>query len=236
MNEMCFWEGLEPAKLSFCEEAIQCALVQRPAEAWSSLGFCFAAYYIYLQLKKRKHYNLWPIIPLVALIGLTSFALHATSSFMGELMDVSSMFMLVNYCIVIGLEQRHKFKKPFLVGLFIFMVAACVGPLFFISKKMGSAIFFLQIILGVVFIIEYHFSKVDKPKGLTYKPIVLSLSTLLFAWGIWWLDMLKIVCDPGNHIFTGHALWHILSALATIPLWRFLDQFEMLKEQKDIIH
>jgi len=233
---MCPWAGLESAKLSFCEEAIQCALVQRPSEAWSSFAFVFAAYYIYLQLKKRKHYNLWPFIPLVALIGLTSFALHATSSFMGELMDVSSMFMLVNYCIVVGLEQRHKFKRSTLITIFIVMVAACMGPLFLISKKMGSVIFLLQIILGVVFIIEYHFSKADRPKGISYKPLVLCLSTLLFAWGIWWLDMLKIVCDPTNHIFTGHALWHILGAIATIPLWRFLDQFEMLKEQKDNIN
>jgi len=228
---MCPWAGLEPAKLSFCEEAIQCAWVQRPAEAWSSFAFVIAAYYIYLQLKKRKHYNLWPMIPLVALIGITSFVLHATSSFMGELMDVSSMFMLINYIIVVGLEQRFKFKKSILMGIFIVMITACVGSLFLLSKSIGSAIFFLQIILGVILITEYHFSKVDKPKGLSYKPLVLCLGTILFAWGIWWLDMLKIVCDPTNHIFTGHALWHILGALAIIPLWRFLDQFEMLKEQ-----
>lgn len=233
---MCYWQGLEPSKLNFCEEAIQCALVQRPSEAWSSLAFVFAAYYIYLQMKKRNHFNTWPFIPIAALIGITSFIMHATSSFIGELMDVSSMFMMVNYCIIVGLEQRYKLKKSILIPLFIVMVAACVGPLFLISKKMGSAIFFLQIILGVIFIIEYHFSKADKPKGISYKPLVLCLSTMLFAWGIWWLDLLKIVCDPSNHILTGHAVWHILGALATIPLWRFLDQFEMLKDQKDNIN
>ena len=128
MNEICPWAGMEPAKLSFCEEAIQCALVQRPSEAWSSFAFVFAAYYIYLQLKKRKHNNLWPFVPLVALIGFASFALHATSSFMGELMDVSSMFMLINYIIVVGLEQRFKFKKSILLGILNFNYNRVLAP------------------------------------------------------------------------------------------------------------
>lgn len=44
------------------------------------------------------------------------------------------------------------------------------------------------------------------------------------------LDRLKILCDPTNHILTGHAVWHILNAGAVFFIYRFYSQFELRNE------
>jgi len=39
------------------------------------------------------------------------------------------------------------------------------------------------------------------------------------------LDATRIWCDPSNHIYNGHALWHILTAIALFLYFQFYQQF-----------
>ena len=34
------------------------------------------------------------------------------------------------------------------------------------------------------------------------------------AFFVWNLDKLNIVCRPDNHFITGHAVWHVLTAVS----------------------
>jgi hypothetical protein len=37
------------------------------------------------------------------------------------------------------------------------------------------------------------------------------------------LDVTRVACDPTNHWLQGHALWHVLTALALLAFYRFYE-------------
>ena len=48
---------------------------------------------------------------------------------------------------------------------------------------------------------------------------------LIIAFGCSVADATRVWCDPGNHWFNGHALWHLLTALVLYLLFQFHSQF-----------
>ncbi|MFI5390326.1 MAG: ceramidase domain-containing protein [Bacteriovoracales bacterium] len=219
----CPWGKLEPAKLWFCEAPL-CSIVHRPSETYSSFAFVIAGLYIYKKADKSKNFHYLIFTLLAVFIGLTSAAMHATSSRIGEIMDVSSMFGIVNFCIVIGLKRKYPSLSGLSqLGLFILFTIISSISLTIDNEAAGSAMFGSLILIGVI--TEYLMFKKAKVKP-NYWLLVKSIGLLLIGWGIWWLDILKIVCNPNNHIITGHAIWHCFCAVGIVYLWRFFDQFE----------
>ncbi len=219
----CPWGHLERAKLSFCEAPL-CSIVHRPSETYSSFAFVVAGLYIYKIARKDKNYHYIFFAIFASLIGLTSAALHATSSRIGEVMDVSSMFALVNFCITLGLKRKFpNLSGLSQVGLFVLFTIISSISLFIDNQAAGSAMFGSLIVIGVL--TEYALFKNTKIKP-NYMLLVQAIGSLLIGWGIWWLDILKIVCNPNNHLITGHAVWHCCNAIGIIYLWKFFDQFE----------
>jgi hypothetical protein len=41
---------------------------------------------------------------------------------------------------------------------------------------------------------------------------------------IWLLDFHGPLCDPDNHLVTGHAVWHVLTALSVLCFFRFHER------------
>jgi hypothetical protein len=48
-----------------------------------------------------------------------------------------------------------------------------------------------------------------------------ALGLVALAFVIWLTDTTKLLCDPHNHIVTGHAVWHALNAVAIARLFFF---------------
>jgi hypothetical protein len=48
-----------------------------------------------------------------------------------------------------------------------------------------------------------------------------NLGIFAVALAVWVLDIAKIACMPSNHWITGHAIWHVLNALAIERLFTF---------------
>ena len=51
------------------------------------------------------------------------------------------------------------------------------------------------------------------------------------SYAIWWLDRLGVICDPTNHLVTGHAVWHLLGAASFLFWYRFLAQFDAARRE-----
>jgi hypothetical protein len=47
------------------------------------------------------------------------------------------------------------------------------------------------------------------------------VSSLALAQTFSTLDLTRVWCDPDNHVLQGHALWHLLSAVAIAFVYRF---------------
>jgi hypothetical protein len=83
---------------------------------------------------------------------------------------------------------------------------------------MGNFIFGLYITLTVVFeLLNTYVRKLEHSKKYGF----MSLGSLLLAFGIWnmWKDDSPL-CDPQS-LLQGHAIWHILDAVAAYYLFRF---------------
>jgi hypothetical protein len=64
---------------------------------------------------------------------------------------------------------------------------------------------------------------VVRARGLRAGPLgflVLAAAVQAVAFGIWTLDLTRTVCAP-HSLVQGHALWHVLGAVATALLWRY---------------
>lgn len=54
-----------------------------------------------------------------------------------------------------------------------------------------------------------------------YRTFALALGTFVVSFGVWALDISRVLCDPDRHWMSGHAVWHVLNAICTERLGRF---------------
>jgi hypothetical protein len=65
-----------------------------------------------------------------------------------------------------------------------------------------------------------------RDRGTDYRPLQWVVVLFVVSYGLWWLDTLRIVCDPHNHVFTLHSAWHLLGAASFYFWFRFFVQFD----------
>jgi len=93
----------------FCE-AVRDALVRQPANTWSNLGFCRAGVVMAVELwRRRDGCGVRPVEAAtfalaVFLVGATSFFYHASLTFIGQTMDVQSMYLLALLAFAVNVD------------------------------------------------------------------------------------------------------------------------------------
>ena len=217
----------------FCE-ASHPGLIKQPANTWSNLGFMLAGLAIAWQLTRGTFSANRNTITqsffygtfyacIVVLLGPGSMAMHATEAAIGGWFDMLSMYLICSYSFAYALERYFKFNPVWFSLIFAVALGSClyVQTLPFrapIVGFMGNFIFATYITLTVVFELLNTFQLKlahEKKYGL------LSLGSLLLAFAIW--NMWKndsYMCDPQS-LIQGHAIWHLLDALAAYFLFRF---------------
>lgn len=224
-----YYQGLKPSTHQWCEEKI-CGPIREPSNAFSNVSFLIIGIYIIAHCSKKKFAHLRVLGIFSILIGLMSGVYHATSSFEGEVLDYSSMFLMSTYFVCANLARLYQWSgarlKWWALGIFVVSVGGIlllevVGAIFF-GLQLAFA-FWLELLLWKRSVVNYG-----------YRPFLLSSLLFAIAYLFWNLDRLKILCDPNNHILTGHAVWHILNAVAILFIYRFYSQFELRNERKQI--
>src|SRR3569832_2447804 len=114
------WFGLRKATMSFCEALTPGPLAQ-PANAISSLAFCVVGLSLYRTMKERNALLLFPISAF--LVGITSFLYHASWTFIFQVWDVSSMFMLSCLLITFYAARQKKNESKRLAAFYAALVA-----------------------------------------------------------------------------------------------------------------
>jgi len=202
---MCPWENWKPTGVYFCEEML-CGWIRQPANSFSNLFFVFAAIYLWNRSRRLS----W--IALVIAAG--SFFLHASMTFAGEVADLGGMFLLAAQFLSWTLERflRRPISRSFfwLAGLSPMALMLAFGSI-------GILIF--QIEVASLVLMEFALWRRGDTARYAYARTGLFIFTL--AYGLWWLDVLQGWCNPQNHWFSGHVLWHALTALALVPFSKF---------------
>ena len=220
----CPWSQFQPGHLDFCEAKL-CAWIVKPAETWSNMAFVVIGLYIIYLARKENRPHLLPIGIVAQFLGVFSGLYHATGTFIGEWLDISSMILFTGTGIVYNLRRLFLIPKRSMVLIFATLMLTSMVLIYYF-EKLGVVLFGMQFI-GCALMELYLFSKAPvKANYFYFKAMVV---TFLVAWGVWWLDIMKIWCNPDNHIFTGHAFWHVATSFTFLFVYHFFTQFKELE-------
>jgi hypothetical protein len=215
----CPWDGFAPGTVSFCEDRL-CGWVAEPANAWSNLAYVVVGFYLLYLAHRDRRVPLYLCGATSILVGFGSFLFHISGTFFGEFFDLSAMFLIGS--LMVTMEARRfvtlSMAKTTMLYLAISLGSMLVVLLF---RTVGIVLFGIQVALIYVSNIYW---KSRKAKVVHRHAFRLG-ATFAVAFGIWLLDLFKVVCSPSNHVFTGHSAWHILTALCLYFFYKHQEQF-----------
>lgn len=204
---MCPWSEYTPATIAFCERRL-CAWIVEPSNAWSNLAYIAVG--VWILWRRRERVTALTAIGVASVVlGIGSFSFHATGVRVFEVVDVSSMYLISGLALTFALQRWLRWSDG---GAIAFFVATVLGSslLMIAAGNDGIAMFSVQTLTAVGLEIRLR----DRtPPGVGWWLLSASAVTAL-ALVIWLLDVHGLVCDPDNHFVTGHAVWHVLTAVS----------------------
>ena len=222
------FEHFSKPTIKYCEDNLLSYIAQ-PANSWSNLAFVLVGTYLFFISRNQKNLLLKFLGPMAVLVGLCSFFYHASYTFVGQFLDLGSMFLLSSYLLVFNL---HRLSARFFtirktVLLFFILVLSSLTIVYFIRPTnftIGLPIFALQVL--AILILEWQLYK-RRTSNYKIQNLLIAFALLIAAFIFWNLDFLRLWCDPNTfHLINGHAMWHILNSLVFIFLYSFYAQFE----------
>jgi hypothetical protein len=217
---MCPWSSLAPANLHFCERDL-CAWIVQPASTWSNIGFFIVGVLVWRQARRDGAGPSGMLGPIAMLMGVCSIAFHATGTFIGQWLDLSEMFFESALFVVLAARRLATLSaRAQVAGWATLVVVPAAVQLRWQSS--GVALFTTEIVLWVLLELVW-LSRARRRTDYRFALAAVALFAVSFA--LWSLDR-SILCDPDNHVFGGHAAWHLLGAAAFAPWYRYFSQFE----------
>ena len=221
------WLGPDVGRgATFCEAASG-SVIRQPANTLSNVGFVAAGLLIAWQAGGRRRGRVadrrlaTAMACIVVLLGPGSAAMHATQSAAGGHLDMLSMYLIAAFAAAYATMRLRRGGSGVLAGAFVAGVAFCElagawGGRLPVVMSSGNAAFGVLLIVAVVIEVRImRRGETRSRRGYAYA----SLATMLVAFGIWnaskaWL------CDP-HSLIQGHAIWHVLGAVAAYLLYRY---------------
>lgn len=220
------WLGADVGRgAQFCESAPGWVVLQ-PANTFSNVGFIAAGILIAWHAGARVgllgHRPLATVMAcLVVLLGPASAAMHATQSAAGGHLDLLSMYLIASFVVAYAVMRWVRggvrlFAITFLGGVgFCELIGAWPYGLPVVMHAGNAAFAFL---LGLSVVLEVLIMRRGETRTRR-RYGYLSLAAVLGAFVVWnatktWL------CDPDS-LIQGHAIWHLMCAVAVYSLYRY---------------
>ena len=146
---------------------------------------------------------------LFLLVWVVSFLYHASLSFIGQVFDVMSMYLLSTFIILYNLSRRF-IIKPLTFTLTYIIANVILGYIIVKIPESRRLIFAISLLVGLLLEIWLRLRKESKAQTSL---LILSVVAFATAYIVWIIDRYKIWCDPESWL-QGHAMWHLMSAIA----------------------
>lgn len=207
LDPSCPWAAYKLGKVLTCEARL-CSWVRQPLNTYSSVVFFLAAAYL-LRLwgRDRRQSDLVFGLSLL-LIGFASALNHASQIKVFVSLDFSAIFVLVSALLALGLRERGALRSGAQAwGLFLLLLTGSAW-LQYSYVRYGIPLVALQALLVV------GMECVERGKlRLPGKNFLVGLAILAGGALCFYLDASGEICDPANHYFQLHAVWHLACAL-----------------------
>jgi hypothetical protein len=225
------WQNWSPSGCfpnCFCE-AVRPGFIRQPANTYSNLAFILIGLVIagtgrpvsrwptqtHNRLQSHPGYPRlygWAVFA----IGAGSLFYHASLTFVGQFFDWLGMYAFITFVIVYN-ASRFVRGRGGLFGIAYAVLLATLGSSFFFTSGLRTQIYTYLLFLSIgleVFALLFKRPRVNLVLYLA------ALACLIFARIIWGWDIDGTFCNS-HSLWQGHALWHILTALATAFLFRY---------------
>jgi hypothetical protein len=217
------WPAWKPASCMpvhcFCE-AIRPGVIAQPANTWSSFGFVLAGLLVIRQSGedvRRRRSNLmtsqraYPLLfgMTLMMIGLGSAFYHASLTFAGQFFDVMGMYLAAVFILLYNFSRVSALSARRFVLLYLSLNLILA---FILLEWPALRRYIFAALVLFSWWPEYR-ARAQKQREINVFFLHAAWWTLAAAFIIWVLDLAKILCTP-NSWLQGHALWHLLGAIA----------------------
>ena len=226
----CPWHGLSSLALpnvKWCEAA-RCSWIVEPANTWTNLALLVLALLLWRRARGRDPRLGW-FAPATAFLGAASFIYHASYTFFFQFFDFMGMFAFVGIPLVInmqrmGLLSRGSEKRALAWGVTfgcLLVVALYLAGIPIQGIVLGTT-------LAVIGTELWLMRTPARAAAYGYFYTMVGLMALASTFSV--LDVTRIMCEPDNHLFQGHATWHVLSSLGLGATYLFYERLLAVTE------
>ncbi|MEX2207655.1 MAG: ceramidase domain-containing protein [Myxococcota bacterium] len=217
----CPWSTFTPPNVDWCEVE-RCALIVNPVDAWSNALYLLLGLWMWREARRSGRADLARFGPASVAVGVFSFAYHASYTFALQFFDFVAMFLftftvLARNAVRLGWIPPARETRFFMLG--VLGMSALVPPLFYAGFPI-QALVGMGIAVGLAQ--ELRLRRRDGPSA-AYRSYRFGLVLLGAAAIASLLDVTRLACDPES-LLQGHAVWHVLSALALAAFFRFFRE------------
>jgi hypothetical protein len=223
------WAGWRPATCMpdacFCER-VRDGVIRQPVNTWSNLAFFLSGLAVVViggldrlvgsrsdRLNPMRTHFVYPAVLGVAtaLIGLGSVIYHSSMTFIGQSMDVISIYLLLGFMLVYNLSRvrARGMRSGVFVGVYVFLNG--VLTLMAVRWPVSRRYIFVALILAIL-VTEAVIRRTRRPV-MSQPLFYAALGSLALACFAWILDVTRVICWPDSW-FQAHAMWHVLTAAA----------------------
>jgi Ceramidase len=220
MPAACFCENLRPGT------------IRQPINTWSNFSFVLVGLLILALADQdfkrdraggrppnliRSHRSYPRVYGLAVIaIGFGSLFYHASLTFVGQWLDVASMYLLGTFMVLYNLARLRPIGRRAFVGRYL-LFNGVLGFSLVQWPELRRYLFFGLMVVALV--IEAIIHRRLRPRIKTAW-IFAALLSMSLAWIIWVLDLNGGLCVPQS-LLQGHAVWHGLTALAAGLLYLY---------------
>lgn len=204
----------------FCELP-RSGFPRQPVDAWTSFAYAASGCWIYMRGRTDVRARgllgnfIMPALAIIAVfIGLSSFFFHATLTFIGQYLDVTSMYVFGAFLASVALWRRGAINSRTAIATFVVVVLS-LGYAQYEEPDLRRYLFALLLLPGLIFELDPRLAQRTDVRALIF--VRVGFVALVVAYVFWVLDQTGNLCDPSS-IFQGHGLWHILTAAGVLLL------------------
>ncbi len=212
----CPWhagaEVLGAPNIKWCETTL-CGWISEPANTWSNALYLLVALVVHLQCRRSPHAELRWLGPAMGAMGLLSGVYHASNNYLTQVFDFVGMYLLTFWFLVINLRRNGWIGTVWQQRVFWLLMLAGVAAVHLMYLRGWP--YQLLIAAATVAIIVTEFTARRRATERVHLGFFLGgLAWMAVAQAASLADLTRAACDPDNHVLQGHALWHLLSAVA----------------------
>ena len=229
-NPECVWTPLRELgglpNVKWCEETL-CGVIAEPANTWSNLAYIIVAAWLWWFTRKDESRTLRFWAPVAFWVGLTSFVYHMTVSFLTQVFDFWGMYFFFGLVLLLNLIRMGKLGADQLFKTLYLSIGGLTVFTVIIAKLHLPVQGIVAVMLVLILFTEFLASRSSKsPVG--HRFLGLSLVAVAIAFAFSASDAMGARCDPKDHLFQGHAIWHVFGSISMAFAHLHYRQFKAL--------